>query len=99
MENAVVLNREGVINPEGLRFRDEFCRHKLLDLIGDFTLLARPLLGHVVAERAGHAMHSMLVSKLLREKSSWVLTRNRNSAAKDLAAYSPELATSAIPSQ
>src|SRR5208337_5150360 len=73
LENAVVLDRQGVINPEGLRFPDEFCRHKLLDLIGDFSLLGHPLIGHVVAERAGHAMHAQLVSRLLREKHSWKL--------------------------
>jgi UDP-3-O-[3-hydroxymyristoyl] N-acetylglucosamine deacetylase len=74
LQNAVVLDRDGVLNPEGLRFRDEFCRHKLLDLIGDFSMLGHPLLGHVVAERAGHAMHAQLVSRLLREKGSWKLT-------------------------
>ncbi|HTG60159.1 MAG TPA: UDP-3-O-acyl-N-acetylglucosamine deacetylase [Terriglobia bacterium] len=73
LENAVVLTREGVMNPEGLRFPDEFCRHKVLDLIGDLALLGHPLIGHVVAERAGHAMHYALVSRLLREKNSWTL--------------------------
>jgi UDP-3-O-[3-hydroxymyristoyl] N-acetylglucosamine deacetylase len=73
LENAVVLTREGLLNPEGLRFPDEFCRHKVLDLIGDFALLGRPLLGHVIAERAGHAMHAQLVSRLLREKDSWTV--------------------------
>jgi len=73
LENAVVLTRDGVMNPEGLRFPDEFCRHKILDLIGDLALLGHPLIGHVVAERAGHAMHYSLVSRLLREKDSWRL--------------------------
>jgi len=73
LENAVVLTREGVMNPEGLRFPDEFCRHKVLDLIGDLALLGHPLIGHVVAERAGHAMHYALVSRVLREKNSWTL--------------------------
>jgi len=73
LENAVVLTRDGVLNPEGLRFRDEFCRHKVLDLIGDLALVGHPLIGHVVAERAGHAMHIALVSRLLREKRAWTL--------------------------
>jgi len=73
LENAVVLTREGVMNPEGLRFPDEFCRHKILDLVGDLALLGHPLIGHVVAERAGHAMHYALVSRLLREKNAWTL--------------------------
>ena len=74
LENAVVLSQDGLINPEGLRFADEFCRHKILDLIGDLVMFGHPLLGHVVADRAGHAMHYALVSQLLREKSAWELT-------------------------
>ncbi len=73
LENAVVLTREGMLNPEGLRFPDEFCRHKVLDIIGDLDLLGHPLLGHVVAERAGHAMHIALVARLLRERGAWSL--------------------------
>ncbi len=73
LENAVVLTRDGVLNPEGLRFPDEFCRHKVLDLIGDLAMLGHPLIGHVIAERAGHAVHAALVSKLLREKNAWEL--------------------------
>ena len=71
LENAVVLDREGVLNPEGLRFPDEFCRHKVLDLMGDLVLLGYPLIGHVEAERAGHAMHSALIERLLKERGTW----------------------------
>ena len=74
LENVVVLDQERVLNPEGLRFPDEFCRHKVLDLIGDISLFGRPLIGHVVADRAGHAMHAQLVSQLLRQKDCWALT-------------------------
>jgi len=74
LENVVVLDQERVMNPEGLRFPDEFCRHKILDLIGDLSMLGHPLIGHVVAERAGHAMHAQLVSQLLRQKDAWTLT-------------------------
>jgi UDP-3-O-[3-hydroxymyristoyl] N-acetylglucosamine deacetylase len=94
LENAVVLDRTGVINPEGLRFPDEFCRHKLLDLIGDFSLLGHPLLGHVVAERAGHAMHAQLVSRLLREKHSWKLASGPEVAAKTVSQPAPTFAMS-----
>ena len=75
LENAIVLTKTGVMNPEGLRFPDEFCRHKILDVIGDLVMFGRPLIGHVVADRAGHAMHIALVSRLLREKSAWKLVR------------------------
>jgi UDP-3-O-[3-hydroxymyristoyl] N-acetylglucosamine deacetylase len=74
LENAVVLTGDGVMNPEGLRFADEFCRHKILDLIGDLVMFGHPLLGHVVADCAGHAMHYALVAQLLRDKSAWTLT-------------------------
>jgi UDP-3-O-[3-hydroxymyristoyl] N-acetylglucosamine deacetylase len=70
MENAIVLNREEVLNPP-LRFRDEFVRHKVLDLIGDLALIGKRILGAVVADRAGHAMHTALVSRILRDRSYW----------------------------
>lgn len=69
-DNAVVLTREGLMNPP-LRYRDEFVRHKVLDLIGDLALLGKQILGNVVADRAGHAMHTALVSRLLRDHSLW----------------------------
>jgi UDP-3-O-[3-hydroxymyristoyl] N-acetylglucosamine deacetylase len=69
-ENAVVLTREGLENPP-LRFDDEFVRHKILDLIGDLALIGHQILGNVVADRAGHAMHTALVSRLLRDQTLW----------------------------
>lgn len=69
LENAVCFDRSTVMNPEGLRFADECCRHKILDLIGDLALIGKPLLGHVIAERAGHAMHAALVSKIMSDPS------------------------------
>jgi UDP-3-O-acyl-N-acetylglucosamine deacetylase len=56
-----------------LRFPDEYVRHKVLDLIGDLALAGRRIEGHVVAERAGHAMHTALVSRLLKDRSAWEL--------------------------
>ena len=69
LDNAVCFDRDGVMNPGGLRFPDECCRHKSLDLIGDLALIGRPLLGHVIAERAGHAMHVALVAKIMSDPS------------------------------
>jgi UDP-3-O-[3-hydroxymyristoyl] N-acetylglucosamine deacetylase len=69
-ENAIVMDRTKVLNPP-LRFRDEFVRHKVLDLIGDLALIGKQILGSVVADRAGHAMHTALVSRILRDKSYW----------------------------
>lgn len=87
LENAVGFNHSGVLNPEGLRFLDEPCRHKALDLIGDLALIGKPLLGHVIAERAGHAMHVALVSKIMSDASLYdVLTADelRSDAARAL---------------
>src|SRR5437868_2954043 len=73
-ENAIVLTRNTVMNPP-LRYPDEFVRHKILDLIGDLALLGKQILGRVVADRAGHAMHTALVSRILRDRTLWVETR------------------------
>lgn len=67
LENAVCFDKDRVLNEGGLRFPDECCRHKALDLIGDFALIGRPLLGHVIADRAGHAMHVAIVSKIMSD--------------------------------
>lgn len=69
-ENAIVLTRDGLVNPP-LRYPDEFVRHKILDLIGDLALIGKRILANVVADRAGHAMHTALVSRLLRDPSCW----------------------------
>jgi UDP-3-O-[3-hydroxymyristoyl] N-acetylglucosamine deacetylase len=69
---AIILSRHGVQNGP-LRFEDEFVRHKVLDLIGDLALAGRRIQGRVVAERAGHAMHTALVQKLMRDRSAWEL--------------------------
>src|SRR5579863_5527008 len=69
-ENCIVLTRDGVENGP-LRFADEFVRHKILDLVGDLALLGKQILGNVVADRAGHAMHTALVSRILRDKTLW----------------------------
>ena len=71
LDNAIVLTRDGIMNGE-LRFPDEFGRHKTLDLIGDLALIGRPLLARVVAHKAGHALHTQLVSRLLADPSLWM---------------------------
>jgi UDP-3-O-[3-hydroxymyristoyl] N-acetylglucosamine deacetylase len=69
---AIILTSVGVQNPP-LRFPDEFVRHKVLDLIGDLALAGRRIQGRVIAERAGHAMHTALVQRLLKDRSAWEL--------------------------
>jgi UDP-3-O-[3-hydroxymyristoyl] N-acetylglucosamine deacetylase len=73
LENAIVLNESGVMNGP-LRFPDEFGRHKALDLIGDLALVGRPLLARVEAYKAGHALHTQLVTRLLADPSLWTET-------------------------
>ncbi len=75
LENAIVLNENGVMNGP-LRFPDEFGRHKALDLIGDLALVGHPLLARVEAHKAGHALHTQLVTRLLADSSLWVETFN-----------------------
>jgi UDP-3-O-[3-hydroxymyristoyl] N-acetylglucosamine deacetylase len=89
LDNAIVLTRTGVMNSE-LRYSDEFGRHKTLDLIGDLALIGRPLLARVEAHKAGHALHTQLVARLLADKSLWTQTTvsmpRREPVAADLTA-------------
>lgn len=77
MENCIVLTQDSVLNGP-LRFPDEFVRHKVLDLIGDLALLGRRIVGRVVANRAGHAMHTALVSRLLKDPTLWEETTDEH---------------------
>ena len=71
LDNAIVLTPEGMLNETDLRFSNEFVRHKILDIIGDLSLLGMPLLGRVKATRSGHMLHAALMSKLLRTRAAW----------------------------
>jgi UDP-3-O-[3-hydroxymyristoyl] N-acetylglucosamine deacetylase len=85
LDNAIVLTKDGVMNGP-LRFADEFGRHKALDLIGDLALVGLPLLGRVVARKAGHALHTMLVSRLLADPSSWIITTDQAEQLRSIGA-------------
>jgi UDP-3-O-[3-hydroxymyristoyl] N-acetylglucosamine deacetylase len=71
LDNAIVMTRDGMMNQATLQFKDEFVRHKMLDLIGDLALVGYPMLARVVAQRAGHALHTALVSRILKDRSLW----------------------------
>lgn len=73
LENTVVLSQQGILNESGLRFKDEFVRHKVLDLVGDLALLGVPFIGHLIADRSGHALHTKLVEQILEQPDSWIL--------------------------
>jgi UDP-3-O-[3-hydroxymyristoyl] N-acetylglucosamine deacetylase len=93
-DSAIILSKDGVQNGP-LRFPDEFVRHKVLDLIGDLALAGRRIWGRVVAERAGHAMHTALVQKLLRDRSAWELAHRNEWPAMATEAEAADLARSA----
>jgi UDP-3-O-[3-hydroxymyristoyl] N-acetylglucosamine deacetylase len=70
LENAVVIGETGVLN-HPLRFDDEFVRHKILDAIGDLALVGLPVIGHLVAHRGGHGLHTAFAAKILEERDAW----------------------------
>jgi UDP-3-O-[3-hydroxymyristoyl] N-acetylglucosamine deacetylase len=72
LDNAIVIGETGVLN-SALRFEDEFVRHKILDVIGDLALVGHPIIGHVVAHRGGHALHTAFASRILEESDAWRL--------------------------
>ncbi|MCP3986465.1 MAG: UDP-3-O-acyl-N-acetylglucosamine deacetylase [bacterium] len=73
LDNTVIMDDHRVLNEDGLRWPDEFVRHKVLDLIGDLSLLGVPVAGHLTAVRGGHALHQALVEKILANPDAWVL--------------------------
>ena len=86
LENAIVLTKDGVMNGP-LRFPDEFGRHKALDLIGDLALVGLPLLARVEAHKAGHALHTQLVSQLLSDPFLWTITTEETSHTEERAPF------------
>ena len=85
LDNAIVIGDTGVLN-SSLRFDDEFVRHKVLDLVGDLSLVGFPVVAHAVVHRGGHALHTAMASQLLAETSAWQLV---GSPAEVPAAVSP----------
>ena len=71
LENAVVIDRDRILNREGLRYENEFVRHKVLDCIGDLSLLGMPLIGHIVAYKSGHTLNHALLKRFIDQKSCW----------------------------
>lgn len=71
LDNAVVIGKNDILNEDGLRFADEFVRHKILDAIGDFSLLGMPVLGHVVVHKSGHAFNHAFLETFFANKDCW----------------------------
>ena len=79
LDNAIVIGDTGVLN-NALRFEDEFVRHKILDVIGDLALVGHPIVGHVVAHRGGHALHTAFAARMLEETDAWRIVESRAEA-------------------
>ncbi|HLG58033.1 MAG TPA: UDP-3-O-acyl-N-acetylglucosamine deacetylase [Vicinamibacterales bacterium] len=75
LENAIVIGDTGVLN-NALRFDDEFVRHKILDVIGDMALVGHPIIGHLVAHRGGHALHTAFAAQVLEDREAWTLVES-----------------------
>lgn len=71
LDNAIVIDNDKILNEEGLRYPDEFVRHKLLDCLGDFSLLGMPILGHVKTYKSGHELNHKFIKEFLARKQSW----------------------------
>lgn len=71
LDNAIVIDGDTVLNPDGLRYADEFVRHKLLDCIGDFSLLGMPIIGHIVTRKSGHAFNHAFLETFFSSKNAW----------------------------
>jgi UDP-3-O-[3-hydroxymyristoyl] N-acetylglucosamine deacetylase len=84
LDNAIVIGETGVLN-NALRFEDEFVRHKILDLVGDLALVGHPIVGHVVAHRGGHALHTAFAARIVEEADAWQLVEGVSVAEPSMA--------------
>lgn len=78
LDNAIVIDNFRIINEDGLRYKDEFVRHKILDFIGDIALLGSPIIGHFVVQRSGHCLNQFMLRKLMDAKKCWKMVTFSN---------------------
>jgi UDP-3-O-[3-hydroxymyristoyl] N-acetylglucosamine deacetylase len=71
LDNAIVIDKDRILNEEGLRYPDEFVRHKLLDSLGDFSLLGMPIQGHIITHKSGHTLNHLFIKTFLEKKDCW----------------------------
>ena len=88
LDNAVILGDNGVLNKSGLRFKDEFVRHKILDFIGDLSLIGFPIYGHLIANRTGHSTNIKFVKSLLSAVDCWEIVSDTEFVQAQALAYS-----------
>jgi UDP-3-O-[3-hydroxymyristoyl] N-acetylglucosamine deacetylase len=92
LENAIVVDEFSILNPEGLRYPDEFVRHKTLDALGDLALFGHPVIGHLRVKKSGHALHHRLVSRVMADTSAYAIVRARRRELERLDLRVPDLA-------
>jgi UDP-3-O-[3-hydroxymyristoyl] N-acetylglucosamine deacetylase len=95
LDNAIVLGETGALN--ALRFEDEFVRHKILDVLGDLALVGHRIIGHLVAHRGGHALHTAFAAKILEETDAWRLVEGQVDPETAGAAVMVPLKSRAVP--
>ncbi|MEN9797150.1 MAG: hypothetical protein RL653_846 [Pseudomonadota bacterium] len=93
LENAIVVDEFSILNPEGLRFPDEFVRHKVLDAVGDVALFGHPLIGHLTAYKGGHALHHKLVQAVLADEANYQVVAAGRSEVERLQLRVPDFST------
>lgn len=71
LDNAIIIDKDRILNEEGLRYPDEFVRHKLLDSLGDFSLLGMPIQGHIETNKSGHTLNHLFIKNFLENKDAW----------------------------
>ncbi|WP_457552390.1 UDP-3-O-acyl-N-acetylglucosamine deacetylase [Desulfobacula sp.] len=71
LDNAIIIDKDRILNEEGLRYPDEFVRHKLLDSLGDFSLLGMPIQGHIITRKSGHTLNHLFIESFLKNKNAW----------------------------
>lgn len=91
LDNAIIVGDDGIINSEGLRFSDEFVRHKILDSMGDFLLAGFPIEGHIILEKSGHTANINFLKKLLSSTDSFIMVSDSFFSELDIASGAPTL--------
>ena len=93
LENAIVVDDYRILNDDGLRYDDEFVKHKVLDAVGDLYLLGKSLIGEFIGFKSGHFLNNLLLNKLLETKDAWeVVTFEDNEQAAPISYQKPVLA-------
>ena len=92
LDNSVAIDGDRVLNPEGLRYRDEFVRHKALDAVGDLSLAGAPILGAYVAHRPGHSLNAAVLGALFADKSNYEIVESAPRRAARAGAPAPRVA-------